>query len=37
VLPGYLQFTDTKLNQTGSTLYNRPVPSSAGVIATFNQ
>jgi hypothetical protein len=35
--PGYLQFTDTQLNQTGSILYNRPVPSSAGLIATFDQ
>jgi uncharacterized repeat protein (TIGR01451 family) len=37
VLPGYLQITDAVNNKTGSVIYNRPVPSSAGIIATFDQ
>src|SRR5262245_218536 len=37
VVPGYLQFTDASNNQAGSILYNRPVPSSAGIVATFEQ
>ncbi len=36
-LPGYLQFTDVANNIAGSILYNRPIPSSAGVVATFDQ
>jgi uncharacterized repeat protein (TIGR01451 family) len=36
-LPGYLQLTDAVNNKTGSILYNRPVPSSAGLVATFDQ
>src|SRR5262249_24983284 len=37
VVPGYLQFTDAANNEAGSILYNRPIPSSAGVVATFEQ
>src|SRR5262249_28640570 len=37
VVPGYLQFTDAANNEAGSILYNRPIPSSAGVVATFDQ
>ena len=36
-VPGYLQFTDAVTNKAGSILYNRPIPSSAGIIATFDQ
>ncbi len=36
-LPGYLQLTDAVTNKTGSILYNRPIPSSAGLVATFDQ
>jgi uncharacterized repeat protein (TIGR01451 family) len=36
-VPGYLQFTDVATNKAGSILYNRPIPSSAGVVATFDQ
>ncbi len=37
VVPGYLEFTDAANNEAGSILYNRPIPSSAGVVATFDQ
>jgi uncharacterized repeat protein (TIGR01451 family) len=37
VTPGYLQFTDATNNLAGNILYNRPIPASAGVIATFEQ
>ena len=37
MLPGYLQITDAVTNKAGSILYDRPIPSSAGVIATFDQ
>ena len=36
-VPGYLQLTDTQLNQAGSVLYDRPIPATAGVQATFEQ
>jgi uncharacterized repeat protein (TIGR01451 family) len=35
--PGYLQLTDERLQATGSVLYNRPVPATAGVSITFDQ
>ena len=35
--PGYLQLTDERLQTTGSVLYNRPVPATAGVSITFDQ
>jgi hypothetical protein len=34
---GYLQFTDRRNDAAGSILYNRPIPSSAGVVASFDQ
>ena len=37
VTPGYLQFTDASNNLAGDILYNRPIPSSAGIMATFEQ
>ena len=35
--PGYLQLTDASGNARGSVLYNRPVPSTAGVSITLDQ
>lgn len=37
VLPGYLQLTDQSGNARGSILYNKPIPSTAGVSITFDQ
>jgi uncharacterized repeat protein (TIGR01451 family) len=37
VTPGYLQLTRAVNNVTGSVLYNRPVPASAGVSMVFRQ
>ena len=37
VTPGYLQFTEADNNEAGNVLYNRPIPSNAGLIATFDQ
>jgi len=33
--PGYLQLTDAAAAKAGSLVYNRPIPSSAGIDATF--
>ncbi len=33
--PGYLQFTDAANNKAGAVFYNRPIPASAGIDATF--
>ena len=35
--PGYLQLTDTLLSGVSDILYNRPIPATAGLIATFDQ
>ena len=37
MLPGFLQVTDATTNQAGALLYNRPIPATAGVVATFDQ
>ncbi|MGT2426711.1 DUF7507 domain-containing protein [Amnibacterium kyonggiense] len=34
--PGYLQLTDDTGTQSGSVLYNRPLPSSAGIDVQFD-
>ena len=36
-IPGYLQFTDARNERAGNILYNRPIPATAGIIATFDQ
>jgi uncharacterized repeat protein (TIGR01451 family) len=33
--PGYLQLTDVSKSKAGSVLYDRPIPASAGIDATF--
>jgi len=35
VTPGYLQLTDAASSKSGALFYNRPIPSSAGIDATF--
>ncbi len=35
VTPGYLQLTDAANNKAGAVFYNRPIPASAGIDATF--
>jgi hypothetical protein len=35
VVPGYLLLTDAATNKAGDVFYNRPVPASAGLEATF--
>ena len=37
VVPGYLQLTDARGSRAGDILYNRPLPATAGLIATFDQ
>lgn len=37
VIPGYLQLTRAINNATGSVLYNRPIPASAGISMVFRQ
>ena len=37
VTDGYLQLTDTKNNQAGDILYDRPLPAIAGIIVEFDQ
>ncbi len=34
-VPGYLQLTDAANNKAGAVFYNRPIPASAGIDATF--
>ena len=33
--PGYLQLTDAANNKAGAVFYNRPIPASVGIDATF--
>lgn len=36
ITPGYLQLTDTQMNQRGAVLYNSPIPSTEGIKVTFD-